>query len=132
MRLYPPVAVLPREATEDTEILGHKVPKGAMVLVIPWLLHRKPSLWDKPDHFIPERFLPENSVGRSKYAYIPFSAGPRVCAGLAFGMTEAVLCLATLAQKFAPEMVPGTKVEPVCRLTLRPDNGLPMLLKRRV
>lgn len=131
MRLYPPVAVLPREAMADAEILGHPVPKGAMVLIIPWLLHRKKSLWDKPDHFVPERFLAENSAGRSKFAYIPFSTGPRVCAGLAFAMTEATLCLATLAQRFAPQLVPGTQVEPICRLTLRPNNGLPMLIVPR-
>jgi cytochrome P450 len=131
LRLYPPVPILPREATEDCEILGRPVPKGAIVLIIPWLLHRKPSLWDMPDHFIPERFLAENAAGRSKYAYVPFSAGPRVCLGLAFGMTEAVLCLATLAQQFAPRLAPGAEVRPVCRLTLRPEGGLPMLLDRR-
>lgn len=131
LRLYPPVPILPREATEDCEILGRHVPKGAMVLIIPWLLHRKPSLWDMPDHFIPERFLAENTAGRSKYAYVPFSAGPRVCLGLAFGMTEAMLCLATLAQRFAPRLAPGAVVRPVCRLTLRPEGGLPMLLDRR-
>ena len=123
--------ILPREATEDCEILGNQVPKGAIVLIIPWLLHRKPALWDMPDHFIPERFLAENAAGRSKYAYVPFSAGPRVCLGLAFGMTEAMLCLATLAQHFSPRLAPGAEVRPVCRLTLRPEGGLPMLLDRR-
>ena len=78
---------------------------------MPWLLHRHRKFWGKPDHFIPERFLPENAQFRVRHAYLPFSVGPRICAGAAFGLTEAVLCIATLAQRarlrLAPDAVVG-------------------------
>ena len=62
---------------------------------------------------------------------MPFSIGPRICTGAAFGLTEAVICLATLAASFRLRLAPGTDVQPVCRLTLRPGESLPMVLERR-
>jgi cytochrome P450 len=129
LRLYPPVPVLAREAQAATVLAGHKVPRGSLVLVVPWLLHRNPKLWPEPDHFRPERFLP-GAAERPRHAYVPFSLGPRVCTGQHFGLAEAVICLATLAQDMAPELAPGAKVAPVCRLTLRPGETLPMRLRR--
>jgi cytochrome P450 len=105
---------------------------GSLVVVAPWLLHRHRRLWEEPDAFIPDRFLSENAGSRQRYSYIPFSIGPRVCAGAAFGFTEAILCIATLAQRARLRLAPGAAVEPVCRLTLRPsDDSLPMLLAHR-
>ena len=104
---------------------------GSLVLVVPWLLHRHRHLWERPDHFVPERFLPENAGARERYSYIPFSVGPRVCAGQAFGQTEALLCLATLAQRVRLRLMAGAVVEPVSRLTLRPGDALPMTVHRR-
>lgn len=130
LRLYPPVPILPREALRDETYQGTPIPKGSLVLVVPWLLHRHRKLWDKPDAFIPERFL-DASKTPSKFAYVPFSIGPRVCAGMSFGQTEALLCLATLAQAFRLRLAPGHEVRPVCRLTLRPEGGLPMRLEPR-
>ena len=95
MRLYPPVPILPREALQDETFEGQRIPKGSLVLVVPWLLHRHRKLWDEPDAFIPERFLGERAARIPKFAYLPFSIGPRVCAGLAFGLTESVLGIAT-------------------------------------
>lgn len=131
LRLYPPVPVLPREALTDERYNDREIPKGSLVLVVPWLLHRHRNLWDRPDHFVPERFLPENAARISKFAYIPFSIGPRICAGLSFGLTEAILCLATLAQSCTLRLKDGHIVRPVARLTLRPEGGLPMTLHRR-
>jgi cytochrome P450 len=131
LRLYPPVPILPREAIQDEEFQGVPIPKGSLLFVVPWLLHRHRKLWELPDHFIPERFLPENAAKISKFAYVPFSIGPRICAGMTFGQTEAILCIATLAQKFKLRMQPGFPVKPVCRLTLRPDGGLPMIVHPR-
>ncbi|MEP0456668.1 MAG: cytochrome P450 [Roseibium sp.] len=130
LRLYPPVPILAREAMEDTEIGGKAIPKGSLVMVVPWLMHRNPVLWSKPDAFWPERFL-QKSKRPNKYGYVPFSIGPRICAGLQFGMTEAILSLAILARKFEPKLKPGTDVQPVARLTLRPGADLPMLLQTR-
>jgi cytochrome P450 len=131
LRLYPPVPILPREALRDETYQGTPIPKGSLVLVVPWLLHRHRKLWDKPDHFIPERFLPDGPGAPSKFAYVPFSIGPRICAGMSFGQTEALLCLATLAQAFRLRLEPGRDVRPVCRLTLRPEGGLPMRIEPR-
>ena len=132
IRLYPPVPLLGRQALRDEVIRNRPVPAGSLLVVVPWLLHRHKHLWDKPDHFVPERFLPENAVARQRYSYIPFSVGPRVCVGQAFGLTEAVLCMATLAQRVRLRLAPGAVVEPVCRLTLRPGETLPMLVEHRV
>jgi cytochrome P450 len=130
LRLYPPVPVLAREAGRDETLRGRPVPAGSLVMVVPWLLHRHRRYWSDPDSFIPERFLPDQPAP-DKYVYLPFSLGPRVCAGLAFGLAEAVLCLATLAQNLELRLVPGAKVEPVCRLTLRPGRALPMTVHVR-
>jgi len=131
MRLYPPVPILPREALKDEQFRDIRIPRGSLVFVVPWLLHRHKKLWDKPDHFMPERFLPENAGRISKFVYVPFSIGPRVCAGMSFGLTEAILCLATLAQQFTLRLKPGHQVRPICRLTLRPEGGLPMSVHAR-
>jgi cytochrome P450 len=131
MRLYPPVPILTRQAMCDEQIRRRRVEAGSLVLVAPWLLHRHRRLWDKPDHFMPDRFLPENAASRDRFSYIPFAVGPRVCAGMAFALTEAVLCLAVLAQRFTLRLRPGTVVEPVARLTLRPRGGLPMSIHPR-
>lgn len=131
MRLYPPVPILPREALKEEVFEGQRIPKGSLVFVVPWLLHRHRKFWDQPDHFIPERFLGENGARISKFAYLPFSIGPRICAGMSFGLTEAILSIATLAQSLKLRLAPGATVNPVCRLTLRPENGLPMIVHRR-
>ena len=131
MRLYPPVPFLGRQALRGETIRNRNIPEGSLVVVVPWLLHRHRRLWEQPDHFIPERFLPENAGSRQRYSYIPFSVGPRVCTGAAFGFTEALLCIATLAQRLRLRLAPGAVVEPICRLTLRPGRTLPMLVEHR-
>jgi cytochrome P450 len=131
IRLYPPVPLLGRQALQEEMIRGRTVPEGSLLIVIPWLLHRHRRWWNDPDHFIPERFLPENAAARQRYSYIPFSVGPRVCAGQAFGLTEAILCLVTLAQRVQLRLAPEAVVAPVCRLTLRPGDRLPMLVEHR-
>jgi cytochrome P450 len=131
MRLYPPVPFLSREALREETFRERRIPKGSIILVSPWLLHRHRKFWRDPDRFIPDRFMPGGKEPVSKFAYIPFSIGPRICAGMSFGLTEAILGLATLAQSFSLRLVPGHIVEPVCRLTLRPEGGLPMTLHAR-
>jgi cytochrome P450 len=131
MRLYPPAHTLSRTAVADDEVLGHRVPKDATVLIVPWLLHRKAKLWDEPLHFDPERFAPEHAARRHRFAYIPFGAGPRICIGAAFAMAEATLILATLAQRYCLRLKPGFPVEPQGLITLRPRHGMQMVLERR-
>jgi cytochrome P450 len=128
LRLYPPVPVLTREAMRDENFNQRRIPKGSLIVVCPWLLHRHRHLWPKPDHFCPERFLSGGARPSSKFAYIPFSVGPRICVGMAFGLAEAILCIATIAQAFMLRLKPGHRIELACRLTLRPGEKLPMQL----
>ena len=131
MRLYPPAHTMSRQALGPDRLGDVELKKGSSVLIVPWLLHRHRKLWDRPDEFRPERFLPDQVAARPRFAYIPFGAGPHLCIGAAFAMTEAILCLATLAKRFRLTLVPGTNVEPVGQITLRPRNGLPMRIERR-
>jgi cytochrome P450 len=132
MRLYPPApGISGRVALEDDEIAGTKIPKGAMVLIAPWIVQRHRKLWDQPDRFDPERFSPERSAGRQRFSYIPFGGGPRICIGMALAMTEAVLILATLAQRYRLKLVPGQHIVLQHRVTMRPRDGIRMILSPR-
>ena len=132
MRLYPPAPGLSNRAVlADDEICGVKAKKGWQIAVIPWVIHRHRTLWDDPERFDPERFSPERSQGRHRFAYLPFGGGPRVCIGNALAMTEAQLLLATLAQKFRLALVPGQDIVLQHRVTMRPRDGIKMVLQRR-
>ena len=131
MRLYPPAHTISRQALAEDEVAGRKVRKGSTVFIVPWLLHRHRLLWERPDAFEPERFAPERASQRHRFAYIPFGGGPRICIGAAFAMTEALVILATLAQRYRLRLAPGHPVEPVGLITLRPRHGLRMILERR-
>jgi cytochrome P450 len=126
MRLYPPAHTMARQPISADTILGHRIPAGSVVLIVPWLLHRKSSLWEEPNRFIPERF----AVDPPRFTYIPFGAGQRICIGAAFAMTEAVLILAMVAQRYRLRLKPGHPVEPQGLITLRPRYGLRMTLER--
>jgi len=132
MRLYPPAPGLSaRVALEADEIAGARIPKGGTVIVASWVLHRHRLLWDDPERFDPDRFLPERSAGRHRFAYLPFGGGPRVCIGQVLAMTEATLILATLAQRYRLRLRPGHQVAIQSRVTIRPRDGLPMSVEPR-
>ena len=132
MRLYPPAPGLSaRVALKGDELAGVRIPAKSLVGVSSWVLHRHRRLWDSPDRFDPDRFLPERSEGRPRFAYLPFGGGPRVCIGQQLAMTEAILILATLAQRFRPRLRPGFRVAIQQRVTIRPRDGLPMTLGPR-
>ncbi len=132
MRLYPPAPGLSNRAVlADDEICGVKIPKGANVAVIPWVIHRHRQLWENPETFDPERFSPERSQGRHRFAYLPFGGGPRVCIGMALAMTEAQLMLATMAQRFRLKLVSGQDIVLQHRITMRPRDGIKMILAPR-
>lgn len=128
MRLYPPAYVFSRAVKEDDVIGGFRIPGGTMVDLSPYVTHRHPDFWERPDEFLPERFAPEASAQRPRYAYFPFSGGPRQCIGNGFAMMEAQLILATVAQRYRPRCVPGHVLTPEPLITLRPKGGLPMNL----
>jgi cytochrome P450 len=131
LRLYPPAAMLARQAIADDELAGVHIPAGAVITVSPYVLHRRRGLWDHPDAFDPSRFLGERRDRVDRYAYIPFGAGPRVCIGMAFAMQEGVILLAHLLRAFRFDLVEGHVVMPLQRVTLRPREGMKMHVKRR-
>lgn len=131
MRLYPPVWAIERIAREDNVVGDIKVPKGTLVGVVPWCVHRDPRNWPDPERFDPDRFLPEAVEARHRYAYLPFGAGPRVCIGNSFAMMEAQLLLAMIAREFHMERAPWRRVQPEPSVTLRPKQGLTMVRRNR-
>ena len=131
MRLYPPIPLQARLATQDGTLGGKTVKKGDLLVLNAWLLHRHRKLWPDPDAFVPERFLPGGGAPPSRYAYVPFSIGPRVCTGAAFGLMEATLCLATLTRRLRLRLRKDWSVMPSARLSLRPGERLPMTIERR-
>lgn len=112
-------------------ICGYRVTKGMEVVISPWVTQRHRTLWDNPDRFDPERFSRERSATRPRYAYLPFGAGPRVCIGAQFAITEIMLLLATMAQRYRLKLTPGQDIVLLHRITLRPRDGIRMRLERR-
>jgi cytochrome P450 len=131
MRLYPPVYAIGREARADWDMGEYRVPAGTAVLVSQWVLHRDPRFFAAPEKFDPDRWA-DGLAGRlPRYAYFPFSAGPRVCLGTTFAMEEALLVLATVAQRYHFTLVPGQRITPKPCITLRPEPGVRMILAGR-
>jgi cytochrome P450 len=131
MRIYPAVPALERQAVEADTLAGTRIPKGAFVLIVPWVLHRHQKLWKDPGRFDPERFSPEQSAARSRFSFLPFGGGRRICIGAAFATAEATILLASLAQHYVLRLSPGQVVEPQGLITLRPRHGMKMLLTQR-
>jgi cytochrome P450 len=133
MRLYPPVPVMMlRRAVADDVVCGHRIARNSIVVIMPWVLHRHRKLWQDPDRFDPERFSPEQVAARSRYSYLPFSIGPHVCVGASLAMTQMVIAVAVLAQRFRFRLVPGQQVEPKAWINLHPGRGIKMTVEPRV
>lgn len=130
LRLYPPAALLRRGTSEDDRIAGRTVRAGTLVMLPIYALHRHALIWDRPDAFDPDRFVPEAARGRHRFGYLPFGAGPRTCIGASFAMLEAMIILATLAARFSFGLPPGFRPKPRMWLTLRPAGGMPLLVRR--
>ncbi len=131
LRLYPPVWAFEREALAADVVGGFRVPKGAVVAVSPYVLHRHPAHWDNPEGFDPTRFSPGRAAGRHKFAYLPFGGGPRTCIGNAFAMTEATIVLAMVAQRYRLERDPARPLALDPSVTMRPARGLHCRLRPR-
>jgi len=130
LRLYPPAFSIVRIARRDDVADGTSVPAGTLVQIAPWLLHRHRRLWNEPDAFDPGRFMP-GAPAPDRFAYLPFGAGPRVCIGAQFALTEAVLVLARLVQAFAIARAGDEPVLPVASITIQPDHAPSFLLSPR-
>ena len=98
---------------------------------MPWVVHRHNKLWPDPDRFDPDRFSPDGAGARSRYAYIPFGVGPHVCVGASLALTEILIAVAILAQRFRFRLAPGQRIEPVAWTTLRPLHGIMMTIEPR-
>lgn len=131
LRLYPPVPMMVRETTRPEQFRGRSVPKGAQVVLSPWHLHRHQRLWERPDDFDPARYQTQNGAACLREAWMPFSAGPRVCTGAGFAMAEGVLMLALLCRAFRFEPVADKTPVPVAYLTVRAQEGIWLKLTPR-
>jgi cytochrome P450 len=131
IRLYPPAWALGREAIRDVEIGGHHLPKGTIALMSQWVMHRDPRYFEDPGRFRPERWADGFARRIPRFAYFPFGGGPRHCIGSSFAMMEAVLLTASVAQRYHMELVPGQRIVPEPSITLRPAEGIEMVLRRR-
>jgi cytochrome P450 len=131
MRIYPPAWVIGREARQDVALGGVLLERGTTVFVSPYLLHRDPRFWARPERFEPDRFAPEAKAQRHKFSYLPFGSGRRGCIGEQFAWAEGVLLLATIAQAWTmrPAMDRTPAVFP--SITLRPRHPLPVQARRR-
>ena len=129
MRLFPPAWTMGRRVLQDHALGSHTVEKDSLVILSQWVVHHDPRWWSEPEAFTPERWMAPTD--RPKYAYFPFGGGTRVCIGEAVAWTEAILLLATIAQRwrFVRGEQPAPTTEP--RITLRP-KGLRMTAERRV
>ena len=131
LRLYSPVHALSRTANEDSGVGGYAVPRGCTVTVSMHATHRLPEHWPDPERFDPDRFLPERCAARSNYAYIPFAVGHRNCIGGAVAILESKLILALIAQRYFLDVAPGEKPRPYAGTTMRPRDGLRMVVRPR-
>lgn len=130
MRLYPAGWLIPRFTNQATRLGRYVVPANTPVILSPYLTHRDPTVWERPDEFEPHRFAPESTGPRHRYAYFPFGGGARQCIGNHFAMIEAQLILARLLRSLRPRLAPGQVVKPASLGTLKPGRGLMMTLSR--
>ena len=131
MRLYPPAFGVGREALEECEIGGYRVPAGSQLFMFQWVTQRDPRFFPEPAKFYPERWAEELSNSIPKYAYFPFGGGPRACIGNYFAMMEIVLVLATIGQRFKFSLAPDHDVSLLPAMSLRPKNGIKVVVHRR-
>ncbi|MEL6719563.1 MAG: cytochrome P450, partial [Bacteroidota bacterium] len=131
MRLYPPAHALGREAIEEDEIDGVKIPKNGVVFISIFALHRSPKYWKDPLQFNPDRFSPEEKKKRPKLTYLPFGAGARMCIGNHFAMMEMQLLLARLIRHFDFETASDEPIDFIPLITLKPKNAIQLICKPR-
>ena len=102
-----------------------------MVTITPYITHRHPEFWERPEAFYPDHFAPEQVEARPRYAYYPFGAGSRICLGKHFALLEATLVLAEIAQHHRLRLVPGQQIGISWAGSLRPDRHVLMTVEPR-
>jgi cytochrome P450 len=131
LRLYPSVPLLSRTAIVPETVDGHRLPRGARIVVAPWILHRHRRLWRAPDQFLPERFLPGRRESIDRYSYLPFGAGPRMCIGARFALHEMVILISMVARSFTLTYVGLEDPMPEQRINLRLKGAMSMRVDAR-
>lgn len=131
LRLYPPVPMMVRETSCPERFRDRDIPRGSQMVLSPWHLHRHEGLWSNPDGFDPARWQTENGKTCAREAYMPFSAGPRVCTGAGFAMVEGVLLLSLLLRDLKVEPVAGRVPVPEAHLTVRARDGIWLRVLKR-
>nr|WP_269204795.1 cytochrome P450 [Motilibacter deserti] len=129
LRLFPPVYAFDRKVLADTTVAGHRLRKGTVVVISPWVVHRHPGIYDRPEEFRPERWAGGAVRRLQRSSYLPFGGGPRVCIGNGFAELEMVLVLATILQRLSFEQVSLAPPVPEASITLRPRDGLPLRVR---
>jgi cytochrome P450 len=130
LRLYPPAYAFGRRALRDTRVGTHPVPAGTTVVMSPWSMHRDPRFYEDPEQFVPERWQNGLAARLPKFAFFPFSSGPRRCVGSAYAMQEATIAVATILPRYELSSS-GEPVEPAPSITLRPEGGMPLTVTPR-
>jgi cytochrome P450 len=130
LRLYPPVYGVARDVVADDVIAGCRVPRGTTIVISPYVTHHLPDVWPDPEQFDPDHFTPQRSAGRPRFAWFPFLGGPHQCIGQDFAMMEATLIVAMATQRYRLTLRTGAEVPFKTLMSLRPANGVPMLLER--
>ncbi|MEC4817934.1 MAG: cytochrome P450 [Scytonema sp. PMC 1069.18] len=130
MRLYPPIAVMPRIAIQDYGIDGYKVPIGSTILVSAWTMHRHPRYFEQPDTFNPERWANDLEKQLPRGVYFPFGNGPRICIGKSLAQMEMVLIVATIIQKFQLKLAADFNLIPWATMILHSKQGVPVKLQK--
>lgn len=124
LRLFPPVWCFGRQAVVDDDIGGYRIPANGLVMVSPFVTHRHADFWTDPETFDPDRFLPERSAGRHRFAYFPFGAGHQQCIGAQLATLEAQVILAMVAQRYRLQLSDRHPVEPAAASTLTSQHGI--------
>lgn len=130
LRLYPPGWVIGRTAINDDRLNGYRIPAGALVMISPYVMHRSPRYWDHPEVFDPDRFLPERSESRPKFAFFPFGGGQRLCIGAGLALLEAPMILASILQRFDFDLPAGHQVAASPRISLKPRDTVWLRVRR--
>jgi cytochrome P450 len=131
MRLYPPAWLIGRRAIADYELGEYAVPARTILVMSPFVTQRDARFYTDPERFDPERWTPDFRATLPKFAYFPFGGGPRQCIGESFAWMELILLVATIAQRWRLQLVPGHPVVPEPLVTLRTKHGLRMTLHQR-
>ncbi len=131
LRLYPAAPFMGREAIEDDELAGYRIPKDTVVVMSPFATHRRPDLWPDPETFDPERFTPENAARQLPHQFVPFLEGPRACIGRHLAMWELQAGVAMIADKFRLRLTDDAPIDPISLISLRPSRPVIMRVEKR-